>query len=44
MKGLVVPKEVLDLAAKHLERLRPPTGWRWRLSEGRRVAAGWYFD
>ena len=40
----IVPEEVLALARKHLEAVRPPSGWRWLPPEGRRVPTGWYFD
>jgi hypothetical protein len=44
MRTAVVPEFVLTVARRHVESLRPVEGFLWRLSEGRRVAAGWYFD
>jgi hypothetical protein len=44
MRGKVVPESVLAIARRHVESLRPVEGFVWRLAEGRRVAAGWYFD
>jgi hypothetical protein len=34
----------LVVARRHVEALRPVEGFVWRLAEGRRTAAGWYFD
>jgi hypothetical protein len=44
MRGPVVPAAVLAVAKRHVEGLRPVEGFVWRLSQGRRVASGWYFD
>ena len=38
------PKTVLDLARQYLSGITPPRDCRWRLTVGRRVAGGWYFD
>lgn len=40
----IPPAEVLDLARRHLDSIRPPPGWRWAAPEGRRVPTGWCFD
>jgi hypothetical protein len=45
MRGPVelVPEDVLALACKHLEGIRPPRGRRWSPPQGVRVPAGWNF-
>src|SRR5690349_14642622 len=42
--GTVVPENVMAAAKAHVESLRPVEGFVWRLAQGRRLAAGWYFD
>ena len=44
MHGLKLPDPVRDLAVRHVAALRPVEGFVWRMSPGRRVAQGWYFD
>jgi hypothetical protein len=39
-----IPESVLVVARLHVTGLPPVRGFRWRLAEGRRVSAGWYFD
>lgn len=39
-----IPESVLAVARQHVAGLPPVEGFMWRLSEGRRVSAGWYFD
>jgi hypothetical protein len=44
MQGQAVPEWVLAIARQHVAELPPIEGFVWRLSQGQRVAIGWYFD
>jgi hypothetical protein len=44
MGGPAIPDAILAAATRHVESLRPVEGFVWRLTPGRRVASGWYFD
>jgi hypothetical protein len=44
MGGPPVPDSVLAVARQHVAGLPPVKGFVWRLSRGRRISAGWYFD
>ena len=39
-----VPDVVMAAARQHVAGLPTVTGFVWRLSQGRRVPTGWYFD
>jgi hypothetical protein len=44
MSAALVPESVLAIARRHVQTLPSVEGFVWRLGQGERVAAGWYFD
>ena len=44
MGGSPVPESVIAVARQHVAGLPSVKGYVWRLAQGRRVSAGWYFD